>query len=207
VKQVSGKELARTVQRKVGAWPGLRGATVFYFVRSGPRGEDRDSDSRSRRVAPCFDEDRGIGRERFVKELNHSIQPLLAIPVALLLSSGCGCGPNEVRQPTREGRLRGIWVVKGASAEERCGAVNARFTKGTPMRDVMEVLGREDTMIITTTLSWPPETQNQRIWVYRFGAEEVHVHSTGGPTTPLEDRRFAGATVKDRAGLIGSPEH
>jgi uncharacterized protein YceK len=84
---------------------------------------------------------------------------------------------------------------KGDSVTERCAAINSQFTNGTPMSQIEAMLGRPDTMIITTTLSWPPETQNQRIWVYHFGPEDILVSSTGGPTTPLDQRGFAGARV------------
>lgn len=116
--------------------------------------------------------------------------PLSVLAVAFVLLSGCSSSPS----PTKRS-LEALWAAKDVPVTERCAAVNARFTNGTPMRDVMAVLGKQDTMIITTSLSWPPETQNQRIWVYRFGSEEVLVHSTGGPTTPLDDRGFAGATI------------
>jgi hypothetical protein len=79
--------------------------------------------------------------------------------------------------------------------EELATAINAHFTNGTPMRDVVAVLGREDAMYMTTTLSWPSETQNQRGWLYRFGSKEILIDSTGGPVTPLTDRGFAGARV------------
>lgn len=81
------------------------------------------------------------------------------------------------------------------TASERCAAINAQFTNGTPMDQIEAELGRPDTMIITTTLSWPPETQNQRVWVYRFGSEDILISSTGEPMTPIDQRRFAGARV------------
>jgi len=129
---------------------------------------------------------------------------LPVILAALPLCSGCSGGSNQVVQPTPKQRLQASWSATDASAQDRCAAINACFTNGTPMRDVLAVLGNQDTMIITTTLSWPPETQNQRIWVYRFGNNEVHVHSTGGPTTPLGERGFAGATFL-AANKMGQP--
>src|SRR5262249_50262471 len=101
----------------------------------------------------------------------------LAILLPLLLLSGCSGGPSLVKD-----QLQSVWFGKNVSAFERCAAVNAHFTNGTPMRDVVAVLGPQDTMISTTTLS---DTPNQRVWVYRFGAEDVYVNSAGGPTTPL----------------------
>src|SRR5689334_17523874 len=94
--------------------------------------------------------------------------------------------------------LRRMWTARTNSAEELTAAINARFTNGTPMREVVAVLGPQDMMYITTTLSWPPETQNQRVWVYRFGPKEILIQSTGGPTTPLADRGFAGAKIVAR---------
>ena len=94
--------------------------------------------------------------------------------------------------------LRRMWTVRTNSVEELATAINKQFTNGTPMGQVVRVLGRQDTMYITTTLSWPPETQNQRVWVYRFGSREILVRSTGGATTPLSDRGFAGAQAVPR---------
>jgi hypothetical protein len=130
---------------------------------------------------------------------------LSLIPASLLLCSGCGSAPKQAVQPTPDRRLRAIWSAKGVPAKERCAAINACFTNGTPMRDVVAVLGKQDNMIITTSLSWPPETQNQRIWVYRFGSKEVLISSTGAGTTPLDDRGFAGATV-GFADSLGQPD-
>src|SRR5262249_47533674 len=97
-----------------------------------------------------------------------------AIPVfGFLLSVGC----SSPRQ----------------TASERCAVINAQFTNGTPMSQVEAKLGQPDTMIITTTMSWPKETQNQRIWVYHFGSEDILISSTGEGTTPLDQRGFAGA--------------
>jgi hypothetical protein len=84
---------------------------------------------------------------------------------------------------------------KGDSVAERCAAINAQFTNGTLMSQIEAKLGRPDTMIITTTLSLPPETQNQRVWVYHFGSEDILISSTGAPTTPIDERGFAGARV------------
>lgn len=114
-----------------------------------------------------------------------------------------GAGYSVTELTPRE-HLYGIWSAKDVSAKERCAAVNACFTNGTPMRVVEGVLGRPDTMIITTTLSWPPETQNRRIWVYRFGVEQVLINSTGDPMTPFEDRGFAGAKAAS-SSLLSQP--
>jgi hypothetical protein len=100
--------------------------------------------------------------------------------------------------------LRRMWILRTNSVEQLAAAINAHFTNGTPMRRVVGVLGRQDTMYITTTASWPPETQNQRVWVYRFGSKEILVHSTGDATTLLDDRGFAGAKVVARDEL-GQP--
>jgi len=101
----------------------------------------------------------------------------------LLLLAGCHGSHETISSSKRD------------SATERCAAINAQFTNGTPMSQIEAKLGRPDTMIITTTLSWPPETQNQRIWVYHFGREDILVSSTGEPSTPLDQRGFAGARV------------
>jgi hypothetical protein len=98
----------------------------------------------------------------------------------------------SVAQRTPKQRLHDIWSAKDESAKDRCAAVNACFTNGTPMSEVEAVLGRQDTMIVTTTFSDHP---NRRVWVYRFGLEEVLIDSIGGPMTPLGDRGFAGAWV------------
>jgi hypothetical protein len=84
---------------------------------------------------------------------------------------------------------------KADPVAERCAAINAQFTNGTPMSHVEAKLGQPDTMSITSTLSLPRETQNQRIWVYHFGSEDILIFSTGEPTTPFGDRGFAGARV------------
>jgi hypothetical protein len=72
------------------------------------------------------------------------------------------------------------------TASERCAAINAQFTNGTPMSQLEAKLGPPDTMIITTTLSLPPETQNQRTWVYHFTLDDI---------STIQCRRFGSRTV------------
>ena len=88
--------------------------------------------------------------------------------------------------------LRRMWAARTNSVEQLAAAINAHFTNGTPMRDVVAILGSEDAMYMTTTLRWPPETRNQRGWLYRFGSKEILIGSTGGPLMPLTDRGSLG---------------
>jgi len=122
---------------------------------------------------------------------------LLAISIAVLI-----CAPSST---TAADDLRSMWLAHTNSPEQLAAAINEQFTNGTPMGRVEAALGRKDTMIVTTTLSWPPETQNQRIWVYRFGAKQILISSTGGPMTPMEERGFAGAKVAATDTLTHKP--
>lgn len=84
---------------------------------------------------------------------------------------------------------------KNGSATVSCAEINTQFTNGTPMPQIVAKLGRPYTLIITTTLTLPPEKQNQLILVYHFGPEDVLISSTGEPTMLLDERKFAGAKV------------
>lgn len=94
-----------------------------------------------------------------------------------------------------------MWTARTNSAQEIAAAVNARFTNGTPMREVESVLGRPSEIRMTTTASDPTETQNRRTWVYHgFRSGPIFILSSGEPATPVRERRFAGARV------VGGPK-
>jgi hypothetical protein len=107
---------------------------------------------------------------------------IIAISILLLVAS-CSSSHQTVSSSIAE------------PAAQRCAAINAQFTNGTPMSQIEAKLGRPDAMFITTTLSFPPETQNQRVWVYHSGSKDILIFSTGEPTTPLRERGFDGARV------------
>jgi hypothetical protein len=106
--------------------------------------------------------------------------------------------PIGRRPPSATDTFYAVWSGEDVPVAERCAAVNARFTNGTRIRDVLAVLGPQDAMIVSTNLSLPAESQYQSTWVFRFGSEKVLINSTNGnvdPTTLSQTRLFTGATV------------
>ncbi len=91
--------------------------------------------------------------------------------------------------------LRQMWIARTNSLDQLAAALNAHFTNGTPMREIEAVLGRPS-HTRTQTLTLPPEARYRMLWVYRFGAGQIMIRSTGGPATSPMDRGFAGAIVR-----------
>src|ERR1035437_3599104 len=98
----------------------------------------------------------------------------LALALATILVAAC-CGSESNVVSRTEQQLRTIWSATNVTASERCLAVNACFTNGTPIHRVLGVIGKNYELHITTTATWPPETANSRTLVYRFGTNRVSI--------------------------------
>ena len=80
---------------------------------------------------------------------------------------------------------------------ERCAAINAQFTNGTPLSQVVARLGQPDTMVYSQSLSKPADTNYYRVCVYHFDSGDIVICSAGGPPAllDLDKRRFIHAIV------------
>jgi len=96
--------------------------------------------------------------------------------------------------------LSRIWSDRGASVRERAEAVNRAFTNGTPMSVVVRALGTNYIQCFMSARVWlgpGPEPPNTPWLSYRFGEEEVTVHTTSSISEgPLKGKfTRAGYTV------------
>jgi hypothetical protein len=94
--------------------------------------------------------------------------------------------------------LSRIWRAPGKSVRERADAVNRAFTNGTPVSVVLAALGTNYTRCMSSARVWmgpglePPNT----LWLsYRFGKEEVTIHSSAvlGRDSDALTGKFTGA--------------
>ena len=104
-------------------------------------------------------------------------------------------------------RLAAIFLVFGLpffagcspkhSLADLCTAINAQFTNGTPLRLVVAKLRPPDTVVTTSFLSIPADTNYHKVCVYHFESGDIVISSTGGPPALLDfdKRRFVGAIV------------
>src|SRR5262245_27237674 len=94
------------------------------------------------------------------------------IAALLILTTGVAFAGDELSR---------IWQAAGRSVRERADAVNRAFTNGTPIPVVVAALGTNYTRCGSSARLWlgpGPEPPNT-VWLgYRFGDEEVTVHTT-----------------------------
>jgi len=77
--------------------------------------------------------------------------------------------------------LSRIWRAPGKSVRERADAVNRAFTNGTPVSVVVAALGSNFTRCMSSARVWMgpgPEPPNTLWLSYRFGEEEVTIHTS-----------------------------
>jgi hypothetical protein len=77
--------------------------------------------------------------------------------------------------------LSRIWTDPHASVRERAEAVNRAFTNGTPTSVVVAALGTNYAQCFSSARVWlgpGPEPPNTPWLSYRFGEEEVTIHTT-----------------------------
>jgi hypothetical protein len=97
--------------------------------------------------------------------------------------------------------VSGLLLLAGCSASpsitERCAAINAQFTNGTPLSQVVAKLGQPDTRVASSFLGFPENTNLFRLCVYHFDSGDIIICSTGGPPMSLDlnKRKFLGAIV------------
>jgi hypothetical protein len=112
----------------------------------------------------------------------------------LLVTALAGpCLASESNTLSRsEQNLRAIWTSTNATVQQRAAAVNSCFTNGTPINQVLSVVGKWDEHHQTFTTSDPSEL-NCRVLVYRFGSERITIRAKGTPDIRTEVCEFAGA--------------
>jgi hypothetical protein len=97
--------------------------------------------------------------------------------------------------------LFGLPLLAGCSRAQlitgRCAAINAQFTNGTPMSQVVAKLGQPDWMHMGASLSIPEDTNNYLVCVYHFDSGDVMIIDTAEQLSLLEfsKRRFIHASV------------
>ena len=77
--------------------------------------------------------------------------------------------------------LSRVWRAPGKSVRERADAVNRAFTNGTPVSVVVAALGSNYTRCMNSARLWMgpgPEPPNTLWLSYRFGDEEVTIHTS-----------------------------
>lgn len=92
--------------------------------------------------------------------------------------------------------LSRIWSAPRVSVRERAEAVNRAFTNGTPISVVVAALGTNYTQCFMSARVWlgpGPEPPNTPWLSYRFGEEEVTVHTTATISEGPLKGQFTGA--------------
>src|SRR4051794_17362368 len=114
----------------------------------------------------------------------------------LLVSALAGaCSASESNMLFRsEQILKAVWKATNTTAQKRADAVNSCFTNGTPIRRVLDVLGKWDEHHQTFTTADPSEL-NVRALVYRFGSDRITIRAQGAPGTRTEACAFDGAVA------------
>src|SRR5438105_2696765 len=75
------------------------------------------------------------------------------------------------------------WSASRTSVRQRAEAVSRAFTNGTPVSVVVAALGTNYTRCFSSARVWMgpgPEHRNTSWLSYRFGEEEVSIHTTAG---------------------------
>ena len=92
--------------------------------------------------------------------------------------------------------LSSIWSAPRVSVRERAEAVNRAFTNGTPISVVVATLGTNYTQCFMSARVWlgpGPEPPNTPWLSYRFGEEEVTIHTTATISEGPLKGQFTGA--------------
>jgi len=112
----------------------------------------------------------------------------------LLVTALAGpCWASESNTLSRsEQNLQAIWAATNATVQQRAAAVNSCFTNGTPMRRVLDLLGKWDEHHKRFTAVDPSELDHRGL-VYRFGSDRITIRAKGTPDTRTEDCAFDGA--------------
>src|SRR5437879_1623936 len=77
--------------------------------------------------------------------------------------------------------LSRIWSNRSMTVRQRADAVNRAFTNGTPVSVVVAALGTNYTRCMSSARVWMgpgPEPPNTLWLSYRFGEDEVTIHSS-----------------------------
>jgi hypothetical protein len=112
-----------------------------------------------------------------------------ALQLFLLLSAtvgGTSCASESNTVFRAEQHLRAIWTATNATAQQRAAAVNSYFTNGTPVRRLLEVLGKWDEHH-QTFLATDPSELDYRALVYRFGLDRITIRAKGPQNARTED--------------------
>lgn len=92
--------------------------------------------------------------------------------------------------------LSRIWLAPRASVRERADAVNRAFTNGTPMAEVVAALGTNYIQGFSSARVWlgpGPEPPNTPWLSYRFGEEDVTIHTSATISEGPLKGKFTGA--------------
>jgi len=94
------------------------------------------------------------------------------ILTALVLGVVAGCG--RVRTPSEQA-LERVWSDASSTAEERTAAVNQRFTNGTPIASVIDLLGTNYTRFTLIAIYSCGEPELKKDWDLAYGLGEKSV--------------------------------
>ena len=91
----------------------------------------------------------------------------------------------------------GAWLGSPSSqtVKEECAEINAQFTNGTPMGQVVAKLGWPDTTALTHYLSIPEDTNVYILFVYHFESGDIRIDTTEPAQIDIGKRRFIQACV------------
>src|ERR1035437_9744215 len=130
----------------------------------------------------------------------HKLMLLLVAAVA----GSCWASESNILSRSEQ-NLRGVWTASNASVQQRAAAANSCFTNGTPIRQVLRVLGKWDEHHQTFTTVDPSELDHRGL-VYRFGSDYITIRAKGAPGTRTEDCAFEEAFAWTNRIWIGQPD-
>jgi len=115
---------------------------------------------------------------------------VLGLVILTLVLGACGSAH------TPEQSLARLWSSKDTSAKERCDAINRCFSNGTPISQVVAVLGNNYVLLIPYSGITSPGGTLTRSLIYESGGGKSIMIGTSAPLDGDElASKFTGAVV------------